>query len=340
MKEKNKEKDIVHIDASLSTPIYKQIVESVIAAIENGLLQKGNALPSVNSIAEKFGTARGSIFKSYDELKSLGIIESIPGKGYFVLNKRLSVKRNIFLMMSTFNSYREEFFNAFVERLKNNAAVDLYFHHHNIDVFESLIQNHSQKYNSFVIMPEIHKRTKQIISTFKGKKLYLLDTGFEEFSKRYPGVFINYDRNIQDFLRSIQARINPYKRIILLFSANMRNYDLVKGFENYFKSTNQTALVIKETEAFTPKQHDFCLVMDDPDLVRIILYAKSKDWTVGKDIGIVSYNESLLKSIIAVGVSTIGPDYKSMGYQLADLILDSKDDSIENQFLFIDRKSF
>jgi len=340
MKKITKEISIINIDPQKSTPIYKQIVESIIIAIENETIIKGSALPSVNGIAEQFKIARGSIFKSYNELRSLGIVESIPGKGYYVINTKQNAKKNIFLMMSTFNPYREEFYNAFIDRLKNIATVDLYFHHHNIDVFETLIQNHSQNYNCFVIMPVTHKKTKSILKNFNHKQLYLVDSGHQDFVSKYPGVYLDYEHNFFNFLSDQEEKIKKYKRVVLLFSSNMRNYELIRGFESYFKDKKQEYIVVNETDKFHPIKRDLCIVIDDLDLVRVIKYVESKKWQIKKDIGILSFNESLLKSIIAIGISTIGPDFTNIGRQVANLIVDKNSIPEKSNFQFIERNSF
>src|SRR5690606_19422521 len=242
-----------------------------------------------------FSIARGSIFKAYNELRTAGVIDSIPGKGYFVINTRQSNKKNIFLLMSTYNPYREVFYNAFIGRLKNQASVDIYFHHHNIGVFETLIQNHSLHYNTFVIMPEIHRQTAEILKRLDQRSLYILDTGLKEFGELYPGVCQNYEKDIYTFFVSITERLGQYKRIVLLFSGNMRNYDVIKGFEGFFGRNLQfEALVVRDTVSFIPQRGDLCLVMDDTDLVRLILHAKEQGWNLGKELGIISYHETPL----------------------------------------------
>lgn len=335
-----KAQHLIHVDGTLSTPIYRQIIESVLSAIEKGQLQKGGTLPSVNSLATEFSIARGSIFKAYAELRALGNIDSTPGKGFFVLNTKQQGKKNIFLLMSTFNPYREVFYQTFLARLKNNASVDLYFHHHNINVFETLVENHSSHYNTFVIMPEIHKHTKSILKKFDERNLFILDTGFKEYSKLYAGVYQNYETDILQFFKSTTKRLKIYSRVLLLFSGNMRNYDVIKGFERYFSTSDKNAKVITDTEKYNPQKGDLCLVMDDNDLVRLISYAKSENWTLGKDFGIVSFNETPLKSIISEGITTISPDFKQMGTDMADMILSNQKIAKENPSLLIDRKSF
>src|SRR5690606_14845039 len=269
-----------------------------------------------------------------------GIIDSTPGKGYFVINTRQSNKRNIFLLMSTYNPYREVFYNAFIGALKNQASVDIYFHHHNIRVFETLIQNHAMHYNTFVIMPEIHKHTGDILKRLDQRSLYILDAGLKEFGRSYPAVCQNYEKDIHDFFASVEERLVHYKRIFLLFSGNMRNYDVIKGFERFFKESKYDAYVVRDTNDFLPNKGDLCLVMDDNDLVRLILNAKEQGWKLGDDLGIISYHETPLKRIIADGVTTISPDYGQMGISMAEMVLQNKREHIENPFLMIERYSF
>lgn len=336
-----KEAEIIHIDVNKSVPIYRQIVESIQQAIANGILVEDDPLPSVNATAAQFSIARGSIFKAYNELRSAGTIDSIPGKGYFVINTRESKKKNIFLLMSTYNPYREVFYNAFISTLKNKASVDMYFHHHNIQVFETLIQNHSSHYNTFVIMPEIHKKTGEILKRLDQRNLFILDTGLTEFGKNSAGVCQNYRKDIYGFLESVKDRLVAYKRIVLLFSSNMRNYDVIKGFKAFFRTHKQfESKVYRKTDTFVPTSGDLCIIMDDNDLVRIILHSKEKGWVSGKDLGIISYNETPFKSVIGDGVSTISPDFEQMGITMAELVLNNQRELIENPFLMLDRESF
>lgn len=336
----NTDAAIIKIDNTLALPLYKQIVTSVYEAIAEGRLKNGDILPSVNSIAATHSLARGSIFKAYDELKTAGIINSTPGKGYFVTSTNVQTKKNIFLMLSTFNPYREVLYNAFIEQIRNQATVDLYFHHHNISVFETLIKNHAAYYNTFVIMPEVNKKTPGILKQLDPKKLYILDSGLNEFGNNYPCVCQNYEKDISGILKTHFDQLKKYKRIILLFPDNIKTEGVVTGFNTVFKKTGFQAEVIRNTQNYEPSQFDCCIIMDDIDLVRLMRAARKNTWKLGTDIGILSYNETPLKSIIADGITTITTDFEQMGKSMADMIIKNKPQRIENPFLMIDRKSF
>src|SRR6476661_3682262 len=104
--------ELIQIDTALAIPVYKQIVQSICRNIENGVLTKDDLLPSVNKISEEFSLARGSVFTAYNDLRASGIIDSVPGKGYFVSSTETKQNKRIFLLFSTFTPYKETLFNA------------------------------------------------------------------------------------------------------------------------------------------------------------------------------------------------------------------------------------
>jgi DNA-binding LacI/PurR family transcriptional regulator len=88
------------------------------------------------------------------------------------------------------------------------------------------------------------------------------------------------------------------------------------------------------------QQYDAYITVEDTDMASIIRATRQKKWKIGKDIGILSYNETTLKSIISDGISTISTDFSLMGKQMAEMVLNREQKTIENKFNMIDRKSF
>lgn len=82
-------------------PAYLQLVEQVKAASASGELQPGEALPSIRPLAEELRLNRNTVAKAYAELESLGVIESLPGKGCFLKKNhsplRKEVRRNMLI---------------------------------------------------------------------------------------------------------------------------------------------------------------------------------------------------------------------------------------------------
>ena len=75
---------IFQIDPNLDVPIYQQLVDTVRAAVQKGLLTAGQKLPTVQEMAEMLGVARGTVKRAYDELEYKGLLEKVQGRGTFI----------------------------------------------------------------------------------------------------------------------------------------------------------------------------------------------------------------------------------------------------------------
>ena len=79
---------MVHLEHRDGRPIYVQIKESLIAQVAAGVLLPGDKLPSVRELAGSLVINPNTIQRAYRELEQQGVIETIPGKGCFVCEKK------------------------------------------------------------------------------------------------------------------------------------------------------------------------------------------------------------------------------------------------------------
>ncbi len=78
---------IYRINSELNIPIYRQLVDSIRAAIKKGILTAGQQLPTVQDMSADLGISIGTIKRAYDELEREGILEKGQGRGTFVKYK-------------------------------------------------------------------------------------------------------------------------------------------------------------------------------------------------------------------------------------------------------------
>lgn len=71
-----------------SKPIYKQLIDEILAKIRSGELRPGEKLPTERSLAQQLYVSRGTIKKAYKELADNNIIEIIQGSGTYVYAER------------------------------------------------------------------------------------------------------------------------------------------------------------------------------------------------------------------------------------------------------------
>jgi GntR family transcriptional regulator len=75
---------IFTVDFQAGKPVYLQLADQIRYAAASGRLRPGEPLPALRPLSEELRINRNTIMKAYAELDSQGIIETIPGKGYFV----------------------------------------------------------------------------------------------------------------------------------------------------------------------------------------------------------------------------------------------------------------
>lgn len=67
-----------------NTKVYEQVIEQIEGMITNGVLKKGDRLPSERELVEQLGISRASIREALRSLEIIGLIESKQGEGNFI----------------------------------------------------------------------------------------------------------------------------------------------------------------------------------------------------------------------------------------------------------------
>ncbi|MDG1039962.1 MAG: PLP-dependent aminotransferase family protein [Polaribacter sp.] len=78
-------KQLIGFDKSLPQPVYIQVSQQIINAIQRRYLAKGTKLPGTRMLSQLLSVHRNTAVAIYDELASQGWVEIIPNKGTFIL---------------------------------------------------------------------------------------------------------------------------------------------------------------------------------------------------------------------------------------------------------------
>jgi len=84
----NKAYMIFQVDFQAGKPVYLQLADQIRYAAASGRLRAGEPLPALRPLAEELRINRNTIAKAYAELESQGIIETLPGKGFFLTQNK------------------------------------------------------------------------------------------------------------------------------------------------------------------------------------------------------------------------------------------------------------
>ena len=330
--------EIVTLQKKSRIPKYKQIIASIEDAIITGKLKKGDKLPSLNVIKNDHNLSRDTVLTAFNELKNRGIIHSVVGKGYYVSSIDIDVEKKIFLLFDELNSFKEDLYNSFLQNLGNNIQVDIFFHHFNIDIFNKLINDNLGDYNHYIIMPANLENTEIAIKNLPEDKVYILDQLHKNLFK-YPAIYQNFEKDVFNGLSSILSNIKNYDKLVLLFSDEKQPKGILKGFQKFCKQHHILSEIISSIKNRKAVKGEVYLVLDDKNLIRIIKKLKEAKLTLAKDIGVISFNDTLLKEIVEGGITTISTDFNLMGERLSQMILNDEQIKVENPSSLILRKS-
>jgi len=86
---------ILQINFKSGMLIYFQVVDQIKAAAASGALRPGEMLPSIRPLAEELRVNRNTIAKAYSELESLGVIETLPGRGCFLKENHSGLRKEV-----------------------------------------------------------------------------------------------------------------------------------------------------------------------------------------------------------------------------------------------------
>lgn len=330
------------LDHTSAEPKYQQVMNSIIKAIDNNELKVGDKIASVNEVSESTGIAKKTVVQAFEQLKKAGIINSVQYKGYFVASRNTQSKHNIFVLFNNFSAYKEEIYESIKESLGYEGIVDIFFHHDNKAVFDTLVEKSAGRYTEYIIMPISDKEIQKSLQRLPKDKVYILDLGYTDFGQEYPSVCQYFEDDIYEALKQGIQNIKKYKKLVLVMgSASKYNTSYTeKGFIKFCKEFGFRNEKLEHLKKRMPQKGELFIVVEDADLVNLVKKTIETSLKLGKDIGIISYNDIPFKEIVANGIATISTDFEQMGRNIIDIILHKKKDHIRNPCRLIDRKSF
>ena len=151
--------------------------------------------------------------------------------------------------------------------------------------------------------------------------MILLDKIIPGVTGNFGAVYENFEKDIFTALEQALPNLGKYDTLKLIFPGDQllsrrnckRIYSFCHEYAFNFKVVHDIAdEPINEGEVF--------INLMDNDLVVLIERIIESKFKVGKDVGVISYNETPLKKIILNGITTISTDFEAMGEETARII--------------------
>lgn len=330
------------IDSDSEVPKYKQVEELILSDIETGIFKHGQRIPSINETSEELLLSRDTVEKAYVRLKEKGVLLAVRGKGYYVNRTAVGKKLKIALIFNKLSNYKRSLYASFVSTIGSKASVDVFIYNYDLTEFEDIINNNLTNYDYFVILPHFrneHADISSVVKKIPKEKVLIIDKNLEAL-RDYPVVYQEYDKDIQQALGQALDLLKKYKRLNLVFPTNeYYSIYISRGFQIFNQIHGFEYQILNSLKEESINQHEAYILISDNDLYELIKLVKQRGWTAGKDIGILSYNESPVKELLCEGISTISTNHDQIGQMAAEMILTNDFKRIKSPFEFVRRNS-
>lgn len=341
----------IEIDESSRIPKYRQIVNSIINNISHGHIKIDDKIPSINSFSEEYLLSRDTVEKAYQILKDRKVITSIRGKGYYVTRTKLISKVNILFLINKLSTYKMLIYNSFINTIGGNSHTDLHIYHCDSSLFLNLLQKNSNAYDYYIIMP--HFKTDNFkhvsytdeaikaINNIAKDKLIIMDNNNLKIEGNFTEIYQDFENDIYNALTKGLAKITRYNKLILVYPQSIiypYPNRILQGFYKFCSEHHIDFEILNEIiDDIILKKGDLFITIEESDLVNLINQIRDKEFILGVEIGVISYNDTPLKDLL--GITVISTDFKEMGETAARMILNKEIGKIKNPFNFIDRNS-
>ncbi len=297
-------------------PKFRRLVEAVTDAVSEGRLHQGDLLPSVNQLCTEFALSRDTVFKAYTILKEQGTIDSIPSKGYFVADQM----KKVFVFLDTFKAYKEVLYDAFVKNLPRNVIADVNFHHYNPQVFKKLIEDSIGKYSKYVVMPFSHEVAREALQELPADKLLIIDWDLYA-TEQNSVVCQDFSTSLSAGLQGVLHLLRKYNEVHFLYPEYTNHpHESVDDFVKFCQQNDLKYVVEYDSKNFEVKVDTAYISVSDRMLGRFLEQCLDRKLEIGRDAGVVSYNETPMKKFILRGSTVFSTDFEQMGRTAAEFV--------------------
>ncbi|MDX2247936.1 MAG: GntR family transcriptional regulator [Bacteroidia bacterium] len=331
------------IDENSRLPKYRQVINTILEEINQELFKPGDRIPSINETSEEYYLSRDTVEKAYRELSQRGVISSIPGKGYYVNGNAEVAKVRVMIIFDKLTDHQKVIFNSFAKSLGKRACINLHVHHSDFKCFEELILDNIGNYDYYVIMPHFYDYREEVEAVLKKiprNKLLVLDRQIKDMDGSFSCIYQDFAKDLEGALFSGLDLLKKYRKLFLVYPQHIKYPPEIRvGFRNFCHDANIDYELIPSVSGHSPRKGEAYIVLEESDLIELVKKCQKSRLELGKDLGIVSYNDTPLKEVVGNGITVISTDPITMGQVAADMIIHKKRDSAKNPFYLLRRNS-
>jgi len=303
---------------------HEQFVQGIINAVDNRVVAVGDLLPSVNKLMNELGFARETIMKGYKELIKRGIVESRNRMGFFIASADTGQSLRVALLLYAFDTFQETFYKTFKKNLEPGVLLDVFFHHNNIDILDTIIGNIRGKYGMYVVAPIPNPRTRDILKSIPQNKFLMIDR-FEQMDGDFSYVTQEFEQATYKAFCELKDVIMSYDEFVFYYRPSTDTpIEILRSFKRFIKEYGIKGTIQTEYTLGTITKGKVYFTINNTELWAMLKDCIDKDLDPGTDVGILSHNDDMVKEIISGGITTYSTDFRLMAEGAAAFVMSGK----------------
>lgn len=330
---------------------YKQVLSEIEKGILDGTLEKGTWLPSMNEIATETGISKETVKRALVTLRDKGYIASCPGKGYYVSKAadEIPQKLNILMILSNMDIFKQMLVDSFNKTLKDDAEVRIVFHNSDVDQLEYYVDQNLDMYDYYVVIPhfsiddETQMRVAKVLRRIPNRKFLMLDYYNRFMEGQFGAVYQDLFKDPENGLSEAVEDLKRSKNFNLVTLPQSRYGEWTKESIARFCEKNNIRLRLMDSFPQTVEDGEVYFLQTGSlsnSLAEFDEILRKNNKKIGKDVGLISYNDVPLNAVVLGGLTTISTDFEKMGTIAAEMILSGKMTKIHNDFRMTRRTTF
>src|SRR5690606_27027864 len=188
----------------------------------------------------------------------------------------------------------------------------------------NLIRENLGNYTHFVIVTFLKDDPSEVLNLIPPQKRIIIDYNQPALEGEYSCIFQDFEHDMYDGLDQLQEQFAKYKKLVLIAPTEATHArHVVDGFLRFCMEHEYRYAIEHEVEAGSFKKGNAYITFSryDTDDVALIKLAREKNYKLGKDIGLISYNDTAVKEILEDGITVISTDFEAMGRTVSETIV-------------------
>jgi len=255
--------------------------------------------------------------KGYQENR--GLVGSTRGRGYYVTNGNTGQTLQVALLMYNMDTFEEQFYRSFRAEMGPNVHLNVFFHHGNIDIFDTILTQIKGKYGMYVVAPIPHQRTKALLEAIPRNRFLMVDR-YEPIEGEFNHITQEFARSSYKIFEELAPVIRKFDEMIFYHSTDSLDpKEIVGAFRKFLKDSKVKGRIIPEYKPGMLEKGKVYFTLDNFALFAMLKECRERKLKPGKDLGILSHNDEPAKELI--GITTYSADFSLMGKKAGEFVM-------------------